>query len=216
MKEKNILTIETSLGRVFLVLFKNKSIFYTTSSSSKSIEEVINSLIEKVFSEAQIEFTKLDLILVSLGPGSFTGIRIGISAAKAMSLATGAKIIGFSNFQSIINQFFFKNIDKKKQKVEVLVKGPGEEFFKQIFNKEKEEKNISIITKNKLIKDNQEYPNTLRIGDFTNNFGLKNYYLSLPDYKGFEKLAFEYKNNGNFLFKTNLTPMYVKKHYAKK
>ena len=36
--------------------------------------------------EAKLKFREIGLILVSLGPGSFTGIRIGISAAKAISM----------------------------------------------------------------------------------------------------------------------------------
>ena len=39
---------------------------------------------------------RADRILVSLGPGSFTGVRIGLAAARALGLAWGAQVVGFS------------------------------------------------------------------------------------------------------------------------
>ena len=98
MKNKNIITIETSLGRIFITIIKNNQIFSKSCNSPGSIEQELNLLIDELMIKADLEYSKIDLILVSLGPGSFTGIRIGISAAKAIAVCTGAKIFGFSNF----------------------------------------------------------------------------------------------------------------------
>ena len=100
MKNKNIITIETSLGRVFISIIKNNQIYSKHINSPKSIEQELNLLIEKLIKLAELSFSEIGLILVSLGPGSFTGIRIGIAASKAISMCTGAKVLGFSNFET--------------------------------------------------------------------------------------------------------------------
>ena len=105
MKNKNILTIESSLGRIFVAITSNNQIYSKCIASPRSIEQDLNLLIEKLMIAVDLKFSDVSLIFVSLGPGSFTGIRIGISVAKAIALCTGAKIIGFSNFESIYSQF---------------------------------------------------------------------------------------------------------------
>ncbi len=58
--------------------------------------EAIMPLIARVMDQAEIEFGELDRIAVTTGPGSFTGIRVGISAARGIALAAGKPAIGLS------------------------------------------------------------------------------------------------------------------------
>src|SRR3974390_2816555 len=58
--------------------------------------EALMPLIERVMVEADIGFTSLDRIAVTTGPGSFTGLRVGISAARGLALATGKPAIGLT------------------------------------------------------------------------------------------------------------------------
>lgn len=53
--------------------------------------------LDMVLRSAGITTGGLDAIGVSLGPGSFTGLRVGIAAAKGLSLATGIPVVGFSS-----------------------------------------------------------------------------------------------------------------------
>ncbi len=50
-------------------------------------------MIETVMAEAGLAFSSLNRIAVTLGPGTFTGTRIAVSAARALSLATGAPLV---------------------------------------------------------------------------------------------------------------------------
>jgi tRNA threonylcarbamoyladenosine biosynthesis protein TsaB len=58
--------------------------------------EALMPLIARVMHEAAIEFAELDRIAVTTGPGSFTGLRVGISAARAIALTAGKPAIGLS------------------------------------------------------------------------------------------------------------------------
>lgn len=56
--------------------------------------EAVMPLIARVMSEASVPFSSLDRIAVTTGPGSFTGLRVGISAARGIGLAAGRPVIG--------------------------------------------------------------------------------------------------------------------------
>lgn len=56
--------------------------------------EVLMRLIEEAMAEARLAFTDLDRIAVTVGPGSFTGLRIGIAAARGFALVTGKQAVG--------------------------------------------------------------------------------------------------------------------------
>ncbi len=58
--------------------------------------EALMPLIARVMDQAGIEFAELDRIAVTTGPGSFTGLRVGISAARGIALAAGKPAIGLS------------------------------------------------------------------------------------------------------------------------
>lgn len=54
-------------------------------------------MIGEVMQKARLSFDQIDRIAVTIGPGTFTGTRIGIAAARAFALACGAKTVGVSS-----------------------------------------------------------------------------------------------------------------------
>src|SRR4051812_16489562 len=58
--------------------------------------EALMPLIARVMDEAGVEFREIDRIAVTTGPGSFTGLRVGISAARGIALAAGKPAIGLT------------------------------------------------------------------------------------------------------------------------
>lgn len=66
--------------------------------SSMQAENLV-PLIELSLKEAKLDYQNIDYLAVTTGPGSFTGIRIGLSVAEAILHSTNIKPIGISNFE---------------------------------------------------------------------------------------------------------------------
>lgn len=63
--------------------------------------EAILPLVDKTMREAGQVPAALDLVVVTVGPGSFTGIRVGLAAARGIALATGARLLGVTSFDAV-------------------------------------------------------------------------------------------------------------------
>lgn len=61
--------------------------------------EALLPLIERVMGDAGISYDALDRIAVTVGPGSFTGVRVGLSTARALGLAASKPVIGISSLE---------------------------------------------------------------------------------------------------------------------
>jgi len=102
----NILLIETattvcSVGISHdgtLVSIREDSGFQYSHSSSLTV------FIEEVMRELQLPFGALDAVAVSRGPGSYTGLRIGVAAAKGLCYALNLPIIAVDTLHSLANQ----------------------------------------------------------------------------------------------------------------
>ena len=62
--------------------------------------EALMPLIARTMASADLSFMALDRIAVTVGPGSFTGLRVGISAARGLALATGRPAIGLTTLSA--------------------------------------------------------------------------------------------------------------------
>jgi tRNA threonylcarbamoyladenosine biosynthesis protein TsaB len=63
--------------------------------------EALLPLIARVMDTARIEFADIDRIAVTVGPGSFTGVRVGIAAARGIALAAGKPAIGLTTLAAL-------------------------------------------------------------------------------------------------------------------
>ena len=62
--------------------------------------EALMPLIARVMKHAALAFTTLDRIAVTTGPGSFTGLRVGLSAARGIALAADRPVVGVTTLTS--------------------------------------------------------------------------------------------------------------------
>jgi tRNA threonylcarbamoyladenosine biosynthesis protein TsaB len=61
-------------------------------------------MIERVMREAGLAPAQLDAVAAAIGPGGFTGIRVGLAAAHGIALAVGARLVGISSFAAVAAQ----------------------------------------------------------------------------------------------------------------
>ena len=71
--------------------------------------EKLHVYIDEVLKEVQIEKQQLDAIAVSKGPGSYTGLRIGVSAAKGLCFALDIPLIAVSTLEALAHQVKAEN-----------------------------------------------------------------------------------------------------------
>jgi len=98
-----LLHIETATEICSVALTKGEQVLATLKSDKgNSHTENLFSFIEKVFRESNRKINELDAVVLSIGPGSYTGLRIGASAAKGICYALNLPLIGISTLQSIV------------------------------------------------------------------------------------------------------------------
>jgi len=105
-----ILHIETATDICSVVLADNGVVI--AEKSSEPIRDHASSLavfIDEILKESNIKPTALKAIAVSKGPGSYTGLRIGVSTAKGLCYALNIPLIAIATTQSMANQYYLQN-----------------------------------------------------------------------------------------------------------
>lgn len=90
----NYLAIDTSTARIVLAAsYKGKSYFALSDADAKLHNAAFLPLVEKLLDEAGARLCDMDFFAAVTGPGSFTGIRIGLASMNAMAQALGKKVV---------------------------------------------------------------------------------------------------------------------------
>jgi tRNA threonylcarbamoyl adenosine modification protein YeaZ len=98
-----ILAIDTALEACSAAVFDSEQTAVMASESQPMVRghaEALLPLIARVMNAADITFGAIDRLAVTSGPGSFTGLRVGISAARGIALAAGKPAVGLSTLVS--------------------------------------------------------------------------------------------------------------------
>jgi tRNA threonylcarbamoyladenosine biosynthesis protein TsaB len=119
-----ILAIDTATRLCSVALMEDKrlvaeNLLYGHKNHSEKLLRMIHGLL----SSSQIAPELLDLIAVSIGPGSFTGLRVGISTAQGLAFSFEKKLIGISSLELLAEQIYMYNglicpmLDARKQQI---------------------------------------------------------------------------------------------------
>jgi len=108
--------------------------------------ERLFTFIEQVLKESERRIAELDGVVLSIGPGSYTGLRIGASAAKGICYALDIPLIGISTLQSIVfgaisqqqdtpNIYYCPMIDARRMEVFTALFNPKGEIITEVESK---------------------------------------------------------------------------------
>jgi tRNA threonylcarbamoyladenosine biosynthesis protein TsaB len=101
-----ILQIETATQVCSVALAVNGETIALKEEKAQNIHAASLTLfIDEVMKTAKLKYTDLDAIAVSKGPGSYTGLRIGVSTAKGLCFALDKPLIGINTLQMMANGF---------------------------------------------------------------------------------------------------------------
>lgn len=91
-----LLAIDTSTDACAVGLTVDGSLTALSETAGRAHAELLMAMIEAAMAGAGLSFSDLDRIAVTVGPGSFTGVRVGIAAARGLALASGVPAVGVS------------------------------------------------------------------------------------------------------------------------
>lgn len=97
-----VLSIDTSTMMSSIAILEDDNIIGDISiSQEQTHSEMLMTLLERLLNDLRLELTDIDLFSVAKGPGSFTGLRIGMTSIKAIAQALDKKIIGVSTLEAM-------------------------------------------------------------------------------------------------------------------
>jgi tRNA threonylcarbamoyladenosine biosynthesis protein TsaB len=123
-----LLSLSTSSDVLSLSLSENDQLIASfESEGNKRHAELIVPEIKNLMETTGLKFSDLDGICVNLGPGSFTGLRVGLSVAKGIAFGSKLKLYGYTNFEELLLQAILRmNVNGK---CAVLIPSRKNEFY---------------------------------------------------------------------------------------
>lgn len=144
-KNCSVSIVEVNESRKFNTLIEKNN------DDEKTHSQKLMPMIDEMFSDVKLSLDDIDLLACCLGPGSFTGIRIGIATIKAFADVKGIPTVGVTSLESLaynVNEdsFIFPIIDCKNENVYSALFSNDNNTYSQIGDNIAE--NINIVLDN--------------------------------------------------------------------
>ena len=173
-----ILNIETSSTNCSVSLSNNNKLIdcLEKDSPNYSHSQKLHSFISELMEKNNISFKDLDAVAVGIGPGSYTGLRIGLSAAKGICYALDIPLISVSSLENMVSNIKFEGV------IISTIDARRDEVYSCIFDKDKKvlREEIPEIINSKSYINYSKTDKVLIVGngqkkckeiiDFNNNF----------------------------------------------
>ncbi len=137
-----ILCIETATNNCSVALAKDGVCICTYNHPLANVHAAeLHGMVEKILQETELNLSKIDAVAISKGPGSYTGLRVGVSAAKGFSYALGIPLIAINTLCSLTviaqqqkpdpKALFIPMIDARRMEVYCAVLNAKMEFIQE-------------------------------------------------------------------------------------
>ncbi|MDE7412973.1 MAG: tRNA (adenosine(37)-N6)-threonylcarbamoyltransferase complex dimerization subunit type 1 TsaB [Muribaculaceae bacterium] len=218
-----ILNIETSGKICSVALTRDGMVEYQLEDhEGMRHAEVLAPFVEKCILELKRKDIPLDAVAVSIGPGSYTGLRIGLSLAKGLAFSRNIPLIGVSTLQILAVKAMFRNLDFKGDELLVpMIDARRMEVFTGVYDFALN----PVEGPGSKILDNESYQDLLKdrtlyfMGDGSDKAMdvIKSdnaFWISglMPMARDMLALSEKYYREGNFLDLAYATPEYLKEY----
>lgn len=128
-----ILAIDTTLGACSVALLKDGEVRAEQKEvRARGHVERLLPMADEVLKSAGCDPQELDYIAVTKGPGTFAGVRIGLSAAKGMALALDIPIVAITSLEALAFEYAYNN-ENYSGNIMVAIDARRGEFYMQEF-----------------------------------------------------------------------------------
>lgn len=148
-----ILSLETS-GKVCSVALMNgrNTLFQENIQEANMHDKMLAQMVDKAMSKLDKDYSMLDAVAVSAGPGSFTGLRIGAALAKGITFDSDIKLISIPTMDAIAYDIINHN-DIEYDKIIILIPSHKNLFYYAVFDSScNKTDDIQLIKKEELNK----------------------------------------------------------------
>ncbi len=130
-----ILAIETTGNACGVALHNGERIVALREDERPRIHDVVlMSQVEDVLREQGIAPRELEAVACSVGPGSFTGLRIGLSMAKGLCFATGKKLVPVPTLDMLAIAAVAHAAESKARQIVVAIAAEGDKCYVGVFD----------------------------------------------------------------------------------
>lgn len=134
----NILALETSDKSCSVAALHSGKLLAEHAPENLRSAQALASTIELVLSQAHWQTSEIELIAVTTGPGSFTGLRVGVTTAKVLGYSLGTPVLGVNTLHAIALQAVPQLLASAQQqntptKIVAVIDAQRQELFSQTF-----------------------------------------------------------------------------------
>lgn len=140
---QTVLALDSTMAGCAAAIYQHahNRIVVKSSNAPRGQAEFLVPLAQQCIEEVGITFSDIDLITTLRGPGSFTGLRISLSAAKSFALALNIPVIGLVSTEVLCRQYLDDpTIQNESRDICVLMETKRSDFYMHLFDSQGREK----------------------------------------------------------------------------
>jgi tRNA threonylcarbamoyladenosine biosynthesis protein TsaB len=131
-----ILGFDTAMSGCSASLYdvSGQSFATQTKDTPRGQAEFLVPMIQQAIADGGATFKDVDLIATTIGPGAFTGLRIGLSTARTLGLALSKPVVGCTTLDVLAKQFFEADSINESAQLFVLIETKRKDFYVQVYD----------------------------------------------------------------------------------
>ena len=238
-----ILAIDTSSKRCSVCIFEDNHVIINLNNDDEKTHSVkLMPMVDQAFKETGLSLDDISLLACCIGPGSFTGVRIGISTVKAFADVKNIPVVGITSLESLAYNVIHDNssvntIDEKKTLICSLIDAKNNNVYCGLYYYNEKMNLIEIFAedisvtiekiKNTFVKNNfsdiifvgdgaETYKNTIEDNFKNENICICESESNFQCSPSLAKAGLQKYNEGNYGDSNSIFPVYLRKSQAER